>query len=850
MAVVACAAQEAPTLDNARSLYLSGEYQAAQDSYRSLLEGSPRLALRGLLQTLLVQGEYKEAETQARGGPDTDYYLGEALLAQGKLVEAAAAYEAATDPSGPDRLQAEVRLGELEMRTGRKDAALRRFDRFIDVYNSGSNFSSRDLVSIGDAVRYLAITNSDLFHDARRAYDEAAAADPNSPLPRLRLAELLLEKYQSADAVAEIRQGLALAPKDPDLMLASARQLDFDAKPGATEIIDSVLAINPNNVPAILFRARARLKAEDLDAARNLASSALEIDPSSTNAQSLIAITYLLAADSVAFERHASAILEADPAYAALFADAAELAAQHRWYREAAELGQRGMTLDSLHARSIVEAGMNQLRIGQIDEGKANLERAFELDPFNIWTFNTLKLLDTFDRYHTVRTDNFEVFLDGREAELLGPYMGVVAEDALATLTQRYGTAPPLPIRLEVYPSHADFSVRTVGLAGLGALGVSFGSVLAMDSPSARDAGEFNWASTLWHEVAHSFHLAISDHRVPRWFTEGLAVWEQRRYEPGWGHGVSPAFLSAYSGEQLRPVSQLNEGFVRPRFAGEVPLSYLLASLVVERIEESHGFDAILQFLHGFADGHTTNELIVQVLGVQPEEFDKDFDQWLRQRYQAALASTEGGPPAPDRSAASLSADYDPNSFFAQLRLGAESLEAGDTATAVRAFERVTELYPEYGGADSPYAFLGRIHNARGDLGEAEQALARLSEVSESHLPGAELLADVRTRNGDLEGAAKALGRVIEIAPFRPEPHLGRAELFERMGQWHEAARERQAVVALQPVDRAEALYQWARTLHRAGQRDEARQRVLEALEIAPAYDAALELLLDLRGSG
>ena len=45
------------------------------------------------------------------------------------------------------------------------------------------------------------------------------------------------------------------------------------------------------------------------------------------------------------------------------------------------------------------------------------------------------------------------------------------------------------PIRLELFPRHADFSVRTVGLAGLGALGVSVGSLLAMDSPAARERG-------------------------------------------------------------------------------------------------------------------------------------------------------------------------------------------------------------------------------------------------------------------------------------------------------------------------------------------------------------------------
>ena len=72
--------------------------------------------------------------------------------------------------------------------------------------------------------------------------------------------------------------------------------------------------------------------------------------------------------------------------------------------------------------------------------------------------------------------------------------------------------------------SHADFAVRTVGLPGLGALGVTFGTVVAMDSPSGRKPGSFNWATTLWHEMDHVFVLTATHNRVPRWFAEGLAV--------------------------------------------------------------------------------------------------------------------------------------------------------------------------------------------------------------------------------------------------------------------------------------------------------------------------------------
>ena len=146
----------------------------------------------------------------------------------------------------------------------------------------------------------------------------------------------------------------------------------------------------------------------------------------------------------------------------------------------------------------------------------------------------------------------FRFVIEGKESELLATYLSELAEAAYDSLAARYQYSPPTPIRLEVYRSHADFSVRTVGLAGLGALGVSFGTTLAMDSPAARDAGEFNWGSTFWHELAHTFTLGASEHRVPRWLSEGLSVLEERRARLGWGADVSPGVPRRVQGGQAR----------------------------------------------------------------------------------------------------------------------------------------------------------------------------------------------------------------------------------------------------------------------------------------------------------
>ena len=51
----------------------------------------------------------------------------------------------------------------------------------------------------------------------------------------------------------------------------------------------------------------------------------------------------------------------------------------------------------------------------------------------------------------------------------------------------RDGYAPSFKIlHRKAYPDHEDFAVRTLGMPGFGALGVTFGYTIAMDSPSGR----------------------------------------------------------------------------------------------------------------------------------------------------------------------------------------------------------------------------------------------------------------------------------------------------------------------------------------------------------------------------
>jgi tetratricopeptide (TPR) repeat protein len=108
-------------------------------------------------------------------------------------------------------------------------------------------------------------------------------------------------------------------------------------------------------------------------------------------------------------------------------------------------------------------------------------------------------------------------------------------------------------------------------------------------------------------------------------------------------------------------------------------------------------------------------------------------------------------------------------------------------------------------------------------------------------------LARLLNENGSPAAAAAALETAFYIDLDLPDELASAARLHEVAGNWPAVVRARQALLGLDPVDRAAAYYELARAHTGSGDTSAARRAVLFALEIAPSYEAAQELLLELR---
>ena len=838
-----------------------GQYDTALAGLRRLAAARPQDAAvhRGLARGLTEVGQYAQAAEVARAfslanprSLELQVPLGEALLARGDRLGALAAFEAAIRGRASDSLLAQTRAAVVGYASGDRATALRSFERLIGAYNSGAARSAPALLAVGIACLHVGREEPQAFKDALKAFDEAAAADPGGHEARVQIGELFLAKYNSSEARAAFQQVLAVNPKHARALLGMARAKDFDGERGVPDLLKQALETNPSFAEAHAFQAELLIALEDRAGAIHEAEQALATDPGSLDALAALAAARYLGGDTKQFEAARAKADALYPGNGALDATLAEACVRNRLYPEAIRFASRAIERDPRSAEALALLGQNQLRLGSIDLGRQSLERAFAIDPYNVWVKNTLDLLDTFPRYRTTESPSFRFFVDAKESELLTPYLAAISEEALSKLAARYHVDPARPIRVEVFRSHADFSVRTVGLAGLGALGVCFGPVVAIDSPAAREKGKFNWGSTLWHELAHTITLGATDARIPRWLTEGISVYEERRARQGWGDDTSIEFLMALKTDRLLPLAKLNNGFVRPESPEQIGLSYYQASLVVEHLEGTRGLSGLLALLHAYKEGQETPQAFEQALGVSVAAFDAGFKTRLAERFGKTLGVLrKPGTKPPTRGDLESRASSDPDDFLAHALLG-RMLFAEKRQDDARPFlERARALWPDSAGDESPLFPLAMIEKGRGDRRAAIADLQRLTSLNESHYDAHLELASLLEAEGDLVSAAALLERAVYIWPFDAPLFERQAALAEKRSDKAGLVRARLALVALEPVDKAQALFKLAQAELAAGDPGAAKRHVLRALEAAPRFAKAQELLLEIhRASG
>jgi tetratricopeptide (TPR) repeat protein len=320
--------------------------------------------------------------------------------------------------------------------------------------------------------------------------------------------------------------------------------------------------------------------------------------------------------------------------------------------------------------------------------------------------------------------------------------------------------------------------------------------------------------------------LTATQHRVPRWFTEGVAVYEETATHPDWGDRLDPEAIKAIKDKKLLPIAELDRGFIRPEYPSQVVVSYFQGGQTCIYIVERWGWDKILAMIQDFSAETSTADVIKKELGLEPAAFDKDFLAWLDKRTHTQVENFD--------------------SWKDKMKGLAGNVAAKKWDDVIAEGPRIRGLYPDYLEGDNAYEFLSEAYLAKGDKQSAARELEDYSKEGGKNPATVKRLADLQVELGRKQDAARTLERLNFVYPQDEELHSKLGGIYLDLGQTSPAIRELEVLVAMKPNDMAGAHYQLALAYQKGGRLDDAKDQVLLSLEAAPGFRPAQKLLLEL----
>ncbi|CCO08359.1 peptidase MA family metallohydrolase [Desulforamulus hydrothermalis] len=241
------------------------------------------------------------------------------------------------------------------------------------------------------------------------------------------------------------------------------------------------------------------------------------------------------------------------------------------------------------------------------------------------------KALWTTRHMATLQSEHFIVrYSKGSEAD--AQLVLATAERFYQPIAEQYGYTGGSRVPVIVYPSRAELNRQFGWPSNESAMGVYWTGVIRVLSPhlwvSAADPRayrqEFIQSGPMAHEFAHLVVDYVTAGNYTRWFTEGIAQYEEYKLT-GFEFQDEQASLE----QPFYPLSDMDRQFDT---LPNQPLAYRQSYLAVRYVAEVYGEAALKNILHNLAQQHKIDRAFAVVLGVDMATFEQDYQRWARQQ--------------------------------------------------------------------------------------------------------------------------------------------------------------------------------------------------------------------------
>ncbi len=329
--------------------------------------------------------------------------------------------------------------------------------------------------------------------------------------------------------------------------------------------------------------------------------------------------------------------------------------------------------------------------------------------------------------------------------------------------------------------------------------------------------GNFGWARTLTHEMTHVFNLQQTGYNIPHWFTEGLAVYNEKILRP---YRWTLLLRRRAAANTLMDLETVNAGFARAMDGDECQLAYCQSELYVEYMLARGGGDAPKKMVAAYAEDPATEAAIRKVFGISVAEFERGYKAFLRKQIDATPVLAE--------------AESKRLNLQASLKLKAEKY---DEAAGLYALgERLDPANPQW------TAGRAKVYLAAGQKQNLAQALARFAQIEPADLPSRKKLAELALERREVAVARRWATEALEIQVEDAEAHRLLAVALVDLNELDGAIEEFEAAIEINPTHLQQRLA-LADALVQARQPAKAKTVLEELLRRDPKFPGADSLL-------
>ena len=233
--------------------------------------------------------------------------------------------------------------------------------------------------------------------------------------------------------------------------------------------------------------------------------------------------------------------------------------------------------------------------------------------------------------WSSVKDEHFVVLYsenEGRAKDILK-----MSEDFFAEVTSDIGYLPTRKITIWFFESKRDFRRAFNAPIEDWAAGYAYplSARIVIHNPTNAANRKISLEHLVKHEITHvvfGLYLGQNLQNVPRWFNEGVAMYEADQ----WNQSENWTMLTASLSHSLIPLYQLADVF--PRDESSARVAYAESCSIVMFMVKEYGRESLKECIRALAEGNGIDESMAIATGIDTGWLEKKWLEEIRSRYK------------------------------------------------------------------------------------------------------------------------------------------------------------------------------------------------------------------------